>query len=403
MPVRCFIVCVLVVMTLQGAKGNPVDAGQVPPAAMVSDSSPSIPALIGISDSTPAPPDATTPPNPNTLTPTQAGAIVLIKGDNAEGTGFLTNLDGGPVVMTSLHILADNPNLHVTTRDGQSITALGLKGAQDRDLALIPIQDNNYTYLDVASDIRATAKPGDLVITPGNNGEGEVMLMTKGRLLGIKSEEIEISNRLDHGNSGGPVFHPQSGKVLGVVTEALDAGASTEMDKLLSQDRATGFTGRTRYFGLRLDNVPVWETYDWKRYQIETTFLDQFHYESRCLDSYLNPPSAGRRSMQDSGDDDDFANLYLNEPAIKQANHDYHQDIAGTDSSQKLEAWRALLVVLHNVADANMTDIENPSNFYSFDRRRARDEIDYRKQLQAELDSFEDNLNRMDSVARKND
>jgi S1-C subfamily serine protease len=95
------------------------------------------------------------------LTTDQARAVVLIKGDNSEGTGFLVKTADGPTVVTNLHVISDNPNLKITTNTGQQITVLSLKGASDRDLAMFAIKDQNYSYLpspptSAASRSRAT-------------------------------------------------------------------------------------------------------------------------------------------------------------------------------------------------------------------------------------------------------
>jgi len=59
---------------------------------------------------------ATTPsPAPSVkLTDDQERAVVLITGDNAEGTGFLVKMPDGPAVVTNIHVISNNPNLKVT-------------------------------------------------------------------------------------------------------------------------------------------------------------------------------------------------------------------------------------------------------------------------------------------------
>ena len=167
-------------------------------------------------------------------------------------------------MVTNIHVIANNPNLKITTNTGAFITMVSAKGASDRDLAMLSIKDGPYSYLDVSTDISQTVQPGDDVITPGNSQGGEVMLNTAGKVLGIGPERIEIDNPIYHGNSGGPVFHVKSSKVLGVVTEATKVDVSNDLDKASFASRSSAISGTMRYFGLRLDTVSEWVPIDWR-------------------------------------------------------------------------------------------------------------------------------------------
>ncbi len=327
------------------------------------------------------------------LTEDQARAVVLIKGDNEEGTGFLVKTADGPVVVTNIHVISHNPNLKITTNTGASITILSYKGATDRDLAMIAIKDDgSFSYLTLATDISGTVQPGDEVITPGNSEGGEVMLNTDGKVLGIGPNRIEFSNPVYHGNSGGPVIHVKSGQVVGVVTEAIKVDTSDEIDKASFANRNSAIGRSMRYFGLRLDTVPSWETYDWRGFQSETAFLDQFDKRSRCLDCYLNAPDDNK--PEDT--------LWREDAKIMKANSDFFDQAAGADTSQQMDADRVMWSEFIDIAGTDMEAIQNLNNFYSFDQQRARDEIAYRKALKAELDEISNNISRLGSLPRTN-
>jgi hypothetical protein len=326
------------------------------------------------------------------LTEDQARAVVLIKGDNAEGTGFLVKTADGPAVVTNIHVISNNPNLKITTNTGAQIAILSYKGATDRDMVMISIADGNYSYLELAKDVSATVQPGDEVITPGNSEGGEVMLNTDGKVLGIGPERVEFDNPVYHGNSGGPVFHVKSGKVIGVVTEAIKVDVSNELDKASFANRNSAIGHSMRYFGLRVDSVPKWETYEPRRFLNETAFLEQFEQRSEALDCYLNSPNDNK--PEDT--------VWEKDAKIVQANGNCLDLAAGADSSQQLDAVRALYGELGDVAHMDMDAIGNSNNFYSFDQQRAKDDIAYRNALKAELDSIGNDVSRMGSIARRN-
>jgi S1-C subfamily serine protease len=356
---------------------------------------------------TPLPPSAPATPTPTAgkLTEDQARAVVLITGDNAEGTGFMIKTPDGPAIVTNIHVIANNPNLKITTNTGALVTVLSEKGASDRDLALLAIKDAGYNYLDVCTDISQTVQPGDEVITPGNSQGGEVMLNTPGKVLGIGPERIEFDNPIYHGNSGGPVFHTKSGKVLGVVTEAMKVEMTNDLDKASFASRNSAISGAMRYFGLRLDTVSEWVPIDSRAFQIETAFLDQFHEQSRRLDSYLNRPTNNQSENPNGGNTSsgsDDSKLYQNDEKIMKACDSYNQQSSGADTAQQIESLRGLLFDLQSIADLNVTQIENANNFYSFDRERARDELAYRKALKAELDDIGNDVTRLGGLPRSN-
>jgi len=311
------------------------------------------------------------------LTEGQAEALALIKGDNAEGTGFLVKTADGPAVITNIHVISNNPHLQILTNTGVQPQIVSYKGATDRDLAMIMLKNDKYSYLDLATDVLGAAQPGDEVITPGNSQGGEVMLNTEGTVRGIGPQRVEFDNPIYHGNSGGPIIHVKSGKVIGVVTEAIKFDISDSIDKTSFANRNSAITSSLRYFGMRVDDVPKWEPYDWDRFQAETSFLDKFHKRSQCLDSFINTPARSRAK---------YANFYLSDDQLRAVIETYNKETSG--HADKEDRKRALTEFINNLrvlANADIGTIQNKSNFYSFDQQRAGDEISYRKALQTEL------------------
>jgi Trypsin-like peptidase domain len=331
----------------------------------------------------------------------------MIEGDNADGTGFLVKMPEGPAIATNLHVLAANPHLRIHTNTGAEITVTGLKGAADRDLALLSIQDDHYSYLDLNRNITGTVRIGDEIITPGNSEGGGVVLNTHGSVVALGPDRIEFSNPIYHGNSGGPVFHPKTGQILGVVTEALKVDTGNDLDKASFASRNSAIKASMRYFGLRLDTVSKWEIYNIDQFLNETTFLKEFHRQSRRLDSYLNSTEKtdAKAATSDSEDDDaglPNSKLYLTDAKIVKANDDFFQEVrGGADGAQRLDALRNWLFTLNSVADTGVAQMQNPNNFYQFDQQRVREELSYRNALKKELDSCGDDISRVESLGHR--
>jgi hypothetical protein len=322
-----------------------------------------------------------------------AQGIVIIKGDNAEGTGFLVKTAAdGPAIITNQHVLANNPHLHFQTTSGTELTPTGMKGATDHDLVMLTIADGPYTYLPLATNLAATTQSNDPVLTPGNSQGGNVALSTQGQMLGIGPDRVEFNNPIYHGNSGGPVFHVKSGTVIAVVTEASNVDLSNDLDKTSFSSRNSAITSSVRYFGMRVDTVPKWEPMDLRQFENETAFLDNFDAQSRRIDSFLNS----------KGGTDADAKLYLTDDHIMSAAQAFHDQLSGSDTSQQIDALRQLGFALSSVADRDVQSLQNTGNFYSFDQQRARNELAYRTALKSEIQDFTSNVNRISDLPRSN-
>jgi hypothetical protein len=215
---------------------------------------------------------------------------------------------------------------------------------------------------------------GDEVITPGIGGDA------KGAVLSVGLDRIEISNPNSRGNNGGPVFHLKSGNIIAVVTQALKV-------------RTLAATGSV---GLRIDTVPKWETYDWGQFLQQTTFINNFHDVSRCLDSFMN---GARYEQSHVASTDEYgppnAMYYLKNAKLVAAHDDFHRMTADADHSQRLDAGREIIMDLEAVASNDMAPMQNAGNFYAYEAIRAQQEIKYRQALAKEVESAGDKISDM--------
>ncbi len=139
--------------------------------------------------------------------------------------------------------------------------------------------------------------------------------------------------------------------------------------------------------------MPTWERYDWNRFLDETAFILNFHDLSRCLDSFLNGAQYERQHVATS---DEFgppnAQYFLKNAKIQAVRDNFRQQIADADTSQKLDASREIVMDLEGLAATDLTTIQNPDNFYLFDRQRVAYEIKYRQALEKEIQNYGDHI-----------
>jgi hypothetical protein len=332
----------------------------------------------------PAPVTPAVPAKPATpLTTDEARAIVLIKGDHGEGTGFLVKMPDGPAIVTNLHVLSDNPNLVITSSTGAPITIVSYKGATDRDLAMISIKDGNFSYLTLATDVLSTVQAGDEVLTPGNSEGGEVMLTTDGKVLAVGPQRVEFDNPIYHGNSGGPVIHVKSGKVIGVVTMGMKVDIANELDHSSFVNANSAIVKSMRYFGLRLDTVPQWELLNRTRYLAETALLEAFEKRSESMISFLMDGPMSKGSNKNRAD---MMPVFLGDEPLVKAYAAYSQQAAaaGKDKDKKMKAAEELVHTLTGLADIDLPAIQK-QHFYAFDQLRADEDITEREAVKKGL------------------
>lgn len=335
---------------------------------------------------------------PPKLTDAQAKAEVMIKGDNATGLGFLLQTADGPCVVTNLHLLAANPNLQILTMSGTPIAYLSLKGAVDRDLALFAIKDASYTYLTAPSDDTAPAQEGDVVLIPEINQIGDGSKSVVGKLDAVGQGQVQFDNNLHPGASGAPVIHASSGKVIAVVTATKKVDLTNALAKAWAANPPPGSSDVIPYFGLRLEGVKSWETYDGAKYLNETLLLQQVHEDTRSLDSFLHGKRHRGSNPDVEGPPD--SRFFLNNSTLHRAYDSYKQFASGADRSQRLSAARELLDSLQTLAGTNLALLKDPSDFYAFNKLGACEELAYRLALVKELDDLQSNLPRLDSIAQ---
>jgi hypothetical protein len=341
------------------------------------------------------------PPNvpPPTLTSDQIQSVVTIRGDNAQGTGFLMRSKDGTFVVTHLRLLAANLNVKILTSTGVAITPVSLKGALDCDLAEFTIEDDHYSYLPLPADPTSSVATGDPVIIPQIDDQGAAPVGKNGKVVSVSPERIDFDNKMAPGSSGSPVIDVKSGNVLAMLTSQRQVDLTNLLAQAWPANPAPGSAGIIPYYGLRLNPAQGWETYDWSRFLAETLFLKKFHETTRALDSYLNGKRRRKPSDDDNGPPDN--RYYLNNAKIHAADDTYRKIGDDADRSERLDAARELLFDLQAVADTDKDTLQGmATNLYAFNRTWAQEELAYRTAIKKELDDLGSNIVRLDNIAR---
>ena len=217
-------------------------------------------------------PASSAPVGNQRLTPQQMAAIVLIESNDGQASGFMTKLKGVDFVVTNLHVLGPDPKLVVRTLGGDELPIHGIFGAIGRDVAILRI-GAIAGELEPLEDVLGEVQIGDEVVVVGNRRGGRVATQVTGKVLGIGPGRIEVDAQFEPGNSGSPVVHLKSGKVIGVATYSETREVDSDDKKRNSEPKV-----EKRWFAYRIDGISRWESIDlarWKtQYQVITDFME---------------------------------------------------------------------------------------------------------------------------------
>jgi len=208
--------------------------------------------------------------------------------EKKEGTGFLAEIKGRTFIVTNQHVIdgvAQASDLKVHKLDGSEMKIGRVYAAVDHDLALLecllPKDDHDYRWEFIPDT--STLQSGDAVVAIGNPLGGGTLLESKGSILGIGPRLIELNIAVFHGNSGGPVFLPSSGKVIGIVTKGESVSQDDWFDRISAQRPDSPIRGDVRTFATRFDSISAWQEVRWPEWAAQKKALETHVKRIRAL------------------------------------------------------------------------------------------------------------------------
>jgi len=151
--------------------------------------------------------------------------IKMPKGAVATSSGTAFLIDGKGYLITNAHVLGNATNATVTNGKGQEFTTKILSVDQDKDLAILKIEDEDFKTVSVLPYAIKKSSPelGEEIFTLGYpRYPTEDIVYNMGYLSsasGYNGDTASCSINLsaNPGNSGGPVFN-RNGDVVGILT-----------------------------------------------------------------------------------------------------------------------------------------------------------------------------------------
>lgn len=192
-------------------------------------------------------------------------ALLMVEGQRGGGSGFICKLGDHAVAVTNIHVIAGNPGFKVTDLKSTALKVESGAVAVEHDIAKLEVKTSAKSF-ELMQDLDTNVKIGDPVMVLGNAQGAHVVKPVEGKVVGIGPNLVEVDAPFVPGNSGSPIIHTATGKVLGIATYLLERKQNKS---------GKGFTVETRRFGYRLDSVKTWEPLDWQRFYAQAAQLEK--------------------------------------------------------------------------------------------------------------------------------
>lgn len=179
----------------------------------------------------------------------------------AAGTAFIARMRGNLFVVTNLHVVRDAEEISMRTIDGVDLKLPNVMYiAKNQDAVLFPISElpEGSVALDILEDVPGNVRVGDHIVACGNSQGRGSFLRSAGEVVAIGPSIIEMNCAIFKGNSGSPIYHASTRKVIGVVSH-LSAGVSNPFDAATKMRSNSPIKSSIRYFGQRIDSTKQWE------------------------------------------------------------------------------------------------------------------------------------------------
>ncbi len=310
-------------------------------------------------------------------------ALIVVKDRAGSGSGFVAKIGAQTWLFTNIHVAAGMTQPQFTRIDGTLLKPGVAEAAVGHDAMRIVLAEAPAEALEIMTALEATAKIGDDVFVFGNSGGGGVITSLPGKIVGIGPDRIEVSAEFIPGNSGSPIIHAATGKVIGIATyltrryEAFsNAGANAGATP--AKDAPGAIV--VRRFGFRLDSVKQWQPLNWVAFQGEARTIEQISAVTGDVFDFLD---ALRKNQAPR-----FATTALRRPAENWMSTITRPHISQVDREQ---ATRSFLTSLRSLVQSDVAAVQGRLR-YAYFQDELRQEREVRDRLYKAFDDQAKNM-----------
>ena len=212
--------------------------------------------------------------------------LVFVSGADGAGSGFVAALGGTNYLFTNAHVAAGIKGAGFKTLEGTKVQFGAPAIAVGHDILCMRLGAGGQP-MEIMLRVGENSAIGDEVVVLGNAEGGGVINTIRGRIVGIGPQLVEVDAPFQPGNSGSPIIHLKTGKVIGVATYLT----------VKKYDAATREIFRNpvvRRFGYRLDSVKTWQPVQWPAFYAQAAEMQAIGTLTGDLQKFLMDVSRGR-------------------------------------------------------------------------------------------------------------
>jgi serine protease Do len=236
------------------------------------------------------------------------------------GSGFIYNDKGD--ILTNAHVVNNANSIYVKTSDAKTYPGALIGINEEQDIAVIRVpQLVNKSHLEVDPDFEAEV--GDAIIAVGSplgfqNTVSTGIISGKNRTLTVDSgfeykNVYQISAPITNGNSGGPLIHQQTGKIIAINSAGMKEGVigfSIPLNKVMDMAEMWSRQADNKELNFSGDII-VDKEIDTEQLQEDANYIVKYFYENLKVRDYLTAYTMLGSQIQEQTTYQDFRNRYI--------------------------------------------------------------------------------------------
>ena len=143
--------------------------------------------------------------------------LVFVQGAEGSGSGFIVRFGNANFLVTNAHVASGIRGAGFKTLNGMQVQLGAAFIAVGHDIFRIAVAPGGKP-MEIMERVEENASIDDDVVVLGNAEGAGVINTIKGKIVGIGPNLVEVDAPFVPGNSGSPIIHLKSGKVIGVAT-----------------------------------------------------------------------------------------------------------------------------------------------------------------------------------------